>query len=55
MSATKIVDDILLESQGVIDSLQEEDFQKAFEACIFHWSHCVCFKGDDFKEDGDQI
>jgi hypothetical protein len=42
------------ESQAVLDSIKENDFQGAFEACKKRLDRCIRSKGDYFEEDGNQ-
>jgi hypothetical protein len=44
------VSDIQRESQAGLDSIKENDFHGAFEACKQQWNRCIRSKGNDFEE-----
>jgi hypothetical protein len=46
--------DIQRESQAVLDSIIENDFNGAFEAWKKLWDHCMHSQGDYFEGDGSQ-
>jgi hypothetical protein len=48
------VSDIQSESQVVLDSMKENDFQGASEAWKHRWDHCIQSQGDFFERDGSQ-
>jgi hypothetical protein len=48
------VPDIWKELQAVFDSIKENDFQGAFEACKKRQNCCICSQGDYFEGDGSQ-
>jgi hypothetical protein len=41
--------DIQRESQAVLDSIQDNDFHRAFEAWKKRWDRRLCFQGDHFE------
>jgi hypothetical protein len=42
---------IKAESQAVLDTLTEHDFQDAFKKWHRHWEGCICVEGDYFEGD----
>lgn len=48
------VEEIQQESQMVLDSLEEEDFQGAFQAWQKRWERCIESRGDYFEGDSKQ-
>jgi hypothetical protein len=48
------VSDIQRESQAVLDSIKENYFHSAFEACGKQWNRCIRSQGHYFEEDGRQ-
>jgi hypothetical protein len=42
------------ESQAVLNTLTEHDFQDAFKKWQTRWERCICAEGDCFKGDGGQ-
>jgi hypothetical protein len=48
------VSDIQRESQAVLDSIKQNDFHCAFEACKKRWDGCIRSQGDCFEGDGSQ-
>jgi hypothetical protein len=48
------VSDIQRESQVVMDSIKENDFHSAFEACKKRWDRYIRSHGDYFEGDGSQ-
>jgi len=48
------VEEIQLESQNVLGTLREQDFQHAFQQWQRHWDWCVAEQGDYFKGDAAQ-
>jgi hypothetical protein len=42
------------ESQTVLNTLREHDFQDAFKKLQKHWEGCICVEEDYFKGDGSQ-
>lgn len=49
------IDQIQMESQAILDSLQEDDFQNAFKSWKRRWEHCISSKGDYFEVDSGHI
>lgn len=49
------VSEIQTESQTVLDSLEETDFQRAFLALQKRWERYVAAQGEYFEGDGDKI
>ncbi|XP_050934319.1 zinc finger protein 280D [Lates calcarifer] len=49
------VEEIQNESQVVLDSLTEREFQEAFQAWQERWEQCITAQGDYFEGDGSQI
>jgi hypothetical protein len=43
---------IQAESQAVLSTLREHDFQDAFKKLQKHWEQCICTDGDYFEGDG---
>jgi hypothetical protein len=41
------------ESQAVLNTLTEHDFQDAFKNWQKLWERCICAEGDYFEVDGD--
>jgi hypothetical protein len=48
------VSDIQMESQAVLDSIKENDFQGAFEAWKKRWDCCILSQGVYFEGHGSQ-
>jgi hypothetical protein len=48
------VEEIQWESQNVLGTLQEQDFQQAFHQWQQHWDRCVAAQGDYFEGDAAQ-
>jgi hypothetical protein len=48
------VEEIQLESQNVLGTLREQDFQHAFQQWQRRWDRCVAAQGDCFEEDAAQ-
>jgi hypothetical protein len=48
------VSDIQRESQAVLDSIRENDFDGAFEVWKKRWDRCKRSQGDYFQGDGSQ-
>jgi len=46
-----IVEEIQLESQNVLGTLREQDFQHAFQQWQRRWDLCVAARGDYFEGD----
>jgi hypothetical protein len=42
------------ESQAVLNTLTEHDFQDAFKKRQKHWERCILAEGDYFEGDGGQ-
>jgi hypothetical protein len=42
------------ESQAVLNTLTEQDFQDAFKKWQKHWEQCICTEGTFFEGDGRQ-
>jgi hypothetical protein len=49
------VSDIQRESQAVLDSVKENDFQGAFEAWKKQWDRCIRSQGDYSEGYGNQM
>jgi hypothetical protein len=45
---------IKAESQAVLNTLTEHDFEDAFKKCQKRWEWCIHVKGDYFNGDGGQ-
>jgi hypothetical protein len=45
---------IKVESQAVLNTLTEHDFQDAFKKGQKHWEQCILAEGDYFEGDGGQ-
>jgi hypothetical protein len=43
-----------VESQAVLNTLTEHDFQDAFKKWQKHWERCISVEGNYFKGDGGQ-
>jgi hypothetical protein len=48
---TEVID---AESQAVLNTLTEHDFQDAFKKWQKHWEQCIRVEGDYFEGDGGQ-
>jgi len=48
------VEEIQWESQNVLGTLREQDFQHAFQQWQRHWDRCVAAQGDYFEGDAAQ-
>jgi hypothetical protein len=48
------VSDIQTKSQAVLDTIKENDFHGAFEACKKEWDCCIHSQGDYFEGDDSQ-
>jgi len=48
------VEEIQLESQNVLGTLREQDFQHAFQQWQRRWDRCVAAQGDYFEGDAAQ-
>ena len=48
------VEEIQLESQNVLGTLREQDFQHAFQQWQRRWDRCVAARGDYFEGDAAQ-
>jgi hypothetical protein len=48
------LEEIQAESQRVLDSLTEKDFQEAFQKWRRWWDRCVQAGGNYFEVDGDR-
>jgi histone-lysine N-methyltransferase SETMAR len=48
------LEEIQRESQNVLGTLQEQDFQHAFQQWQQRWNRCVDAQGDYFEGDADQ-
>jgi len=48
------VEDIQLESQNLLGTLGEQDFQHAFQQWQRRWDRCVAAQGDYFEVDAAQ-
>jgi len=48
------VEEIQQESQNVLGTLREQDFQNTFQQCERRWDRFVAAKGDNFEGDADQ-
>jgi hypothetical protein len=46
------VEEIQTESQRVLDTLKEKDFQEAFQNCNRRWDRCLNAGGNCFEGDG---
>jgi hypothetical protein len=42
------------ESQAVLNTLTEHNFQDAFQKWQKRWEQCICAEGDYFQSDGSQ-
>jgi hypothetical protein len=45
------LEEIQLESQAVLNTLRENDFQECFKKWQRHWDHCQASEGDYFEGD----
>jgi hypothetical protein len=43
---------IKAESQALLNTLTEHDFQDAFKKWQKHWERCICVEGDYFESVG---
>jgi hypothetical protein len=50
----EIMSDIQRESQAVLDSINENDFDGGFEAWKKRWDRCIHPRGDYFERHGSQ-
>jgi hypothetical protein len=48
------IEEIQAESQKVLDTLTEEDFQEAFQKWRRRWDRCLYVRGNCFEGDGDR-
>jgi hypothetical protein len=48
------VEEIQWESQNVLSTLREQDFQHAFQQWQQHWDRCIAAQGDYFEGDAAQ-
>jgi len=46
------IEEIQEESQRVLDTFPQRDFQRCFQAWQKHWDHCIRAKGEYFEGDG---
>jgi hypothetical protein len=46
------IEEIQAESQRVLDTVTEKDFQEAFQKCRSRWDRCVHAGGNYFEGDG---
>jgi hypothetical protein len=49
-----IIEVIEAESQAVVNTLTEHDFQDAVKKWQKRWEWCICMEGDYFEDDGSQ-
>jgi hypothetical protein len=47
-----VSEEIQAESQTVLDTLTEKDFQEAFQKCRRRWDRCLHAEGNYFEGDG---
>jgi hypothetical protein len=48
------LEEIQLESQNLLGTLREQDFQHAFQQWQWRWNRCVAAQGDYFEGDAAQ-
>jgi hypothetical protein len=48
------LEEIQRESQNVLGTLREQDFQHALQQWQRHWDRCIAAQGDYFEEDAAQ-
>jgi len=46
-----MLEEIQAESQAVLNTLRENDFQECFKNWQRHWDHCQASEGDYFEGD----